>query len=562
MHKHRQKPVAALVTALVTTYAGSAAAFTFESENISGSFDSTVTLGVGIRATSPGCGLVLRDSSGTAPSGQGVPSGGAVGGCTEYTSGLGDQGNLNYRKGDAFTTYLKGSHEFLLKLPDDYKFMTRFTWLKDFSATHTSGIGSVGTPPGLGGGLAQDAREDLGFKARLMDFWVSKEFWMGDQKARLRVGNQVISWGESFFTPGGINQINSMDLMRLSQPGTQLKEVFLPAPIISLATGLGHGVNVEGYVQMGWNDNYFPPTGSYWSTVNGLGKGASAYGLVKTKPKTGNQYGGSVRWQPTGTQLNLGFYAISYQDKSPQFSYNADGVGHAGWMFPEDRKLYGVSANFPLGDWSLGTELSYRPKDAVALNTVSSDFCAGGTGGHCYVDEKKFQWHLTGMLSMTPSDYGGVLSALGGAQTANLILEAVMIRYPNLKPYYSGEAVAAGGWAWGLENNPANGVEAVGTKNSWGFNVDFSWVYDSTLIPGWQVTPEIFYSQTVSGRTPTTAGTFMQGAKSANFILNFAQNPATWQFGVNYARFWGGDRVLDQPLKDRDFYGAYLSRNF
>jgi hypothetical protein len=54
----------------------------------------------------------------------------------------------------------------------------------------------------------------------------------------------------------------------------------------------------------------------------------------------------------------------------------------------------------------------------------------------------------------------------------------------------------------------------------------------------------------------------MEGAKSANFIVNFVQNPAKWQFAINVAKFWGGKSAYDQPYADRDFVGAYLSRNF
>lgn len=551
-----------LALAVVLAYSANASAFTFEGETVSGSFDSTISFGVGVRAKSPSCGLILKDSSGLAPSGNSQPSGaGAPGGCTEYFSGIGDQGNLNYKKGDFFTTYLKGSHELLLRFPDEWKFMGRVSWVRDFSATHASGYRSVGTPPTLGS-FADEAREDLNFKARLLDFWVSKDFNIGDQRARVRVGNQVISWGESLFIPGGINQTNSMDLMRLSQPGTQLKEVFLPAPIISFATGLGNGFNLEAYVQGAWNDNYFPPTGSYWSAANGMGKGDSAYGLPRKKPKDTNQYGASLRWQPEGTQLNLGFYAMSYQDKSPQYTYNILTTGAGGWVFAEDRKLFGLSANFPLGDWAIGTELSYRPKDAVSLNPTSATLCAGGKNGHCYVDSKKLQWHLTGMLSMTPGDYGPILKALGNATTATFMAEAVVVKYPSLKRFYNGEPIASGALGFGFENSLTAPAESAGTRTSMGYSLDFSWVYDGNLIPGWQVIPEIYYFQAVKGRTPNIMAQFMEGAKSANFIVSFTQNPSTWQGGINYAKFWGGSRVFDQPYKDRDFFGAYVSRNF
>lgn len=531
-----------IAAATVLAYVGGASAFTFETENISGNFDSTISTGIGIRAKNPSCNMIAAGASGS----------GAPGGCAS-TLGLGDQGNLNYKKGDAFTTYLKGSHELLLKLPESWTFMGRVSWLKDFSSTHTSGYLSAGNPTGVS--QPDAARDDLNFKARVLDLWVSKEFNFGEQRARVRVGNQVVSWGESLFIPGGINQTNSMDLMRLAQPGTQLKEVFLPAPIASIATGLGHGVNVEAYVQAKWDDNYFPPTGSYWSLLNGLGKGDTAYGVPKRKGKDSGQYGASMRWQPDGTQLNLGLYAMSYQDKSPQLSL----TNGPEWVFAQDRKMYGVSANFPLGNWAIGTELSYRPKDAVALNNGATG-CADN-GGRCWVDEKKFQWALTGMLSMTPADYGGILKGLGGASTATLLAEAVVVAYPGMKRYYGNDPVSAGGWNWGQEFNAAGTAESVGTKTSWGYNLDFSWTYDGSLISGWQVTPEIYYFQAVKGRTPNAMATFMEGAKSANMIVTFAKNPTTWQWAVNYGKFWGGSRVYDQPYKDRDFFGFYLSRN-
>ncbi|MBT9519983.1 MAG: DUF1302 domain-containing protein [Dechloromonas sp.] len=523
-------------------------AFTFNTENVQGSFDSTISAGAGFRTKNPTCGLVQRGSTGA-----GVPEG-----CAASLSGLTDQGNINYGKGDPFTAYLKGSHELLLKLPESFKFMARVSWLKDFAAANTTGNVSAVNPVGVGS-LTSDAHDDLSFKARLLDFWVSKEFAIDDQSARVRVGNQVISWGESMYIPGGINQTNSMDYMRLAQPGTQLKEVFLPAPIASFATGLGHGFNIEAYVQSNWNGSYLPPNGSYWSTVWGLGKGNLEYGINDIDAKNGNQFGAALRWQPDGIPLNVGLYAMSYNDKSPNFSYNANGSGQMAFVHLEDRKMFGVSANFPIGDWAIGTELSYRPKDAVSLNPAGG---CGGNNGDCYVDEKKFQFHLTGMLSMTPSDYGGILKALGGAQTATFVIEAVGVRYPHLKKFYNGDPIGAGAWGWGFETSNAGPIKAVGDKNSWGYNLDFSWVYDGTLIPGWQVIPEVYYFQAVKGRTPNFMAQFMEGAQSANFVVTFVKNPAKFQFGVNYAKFWGGSSVLDQPLKDRDFAGIYGSYNF
>jgi Protein of unknown function (DUF1302) len=513
---------------------GAAQAYTFETENIRGNFDSTVSYGTGIRAKNP-------DTS--------------MGNVSPFT-GYDNTGNANYQKGDRFANQLKGSHDLLLKLPEDVTFMGRANWVRDYSATHIHN-----SDPGVS--LSDDAAKQMRYKGRILDLWVGKGFDIGDERARIRVGNQVINWGESLFLPGGINATNSMDIMRLSQPGTQLKEAVLPAPMVSFATGLGHGFNLETYVQYGWNQNYFPPVGSYWSTSSAVGPGAAGLGAAglgplnsETKARNSGQWGTSLRYQPEGTQLNLGAYVINYHDKSPVMLDT--GVGTLDARYLEDRKLYGVSVNFPVGDWAIGSELSYRPKDAVSVGTP--------VDGKYYVDSKKYQWAVTGLLSLTPSGTGsGVLKFLG-ADTGTFLGEAVVVKYPNLQQDYNGSPVAAGAWTWGaVGTDPAAAFANLfprGTKTSSGFNFDFSVAYDGTIIPGWQVVPEIYYFKAQSGYTPNASGLFMQGAQSVNYIVSFIQNPATWQVAVNYAKFWGGKEALDQPLRGRDFYGLVASRNF
>ncbi|MBY0239560.1 MAG: DUF1302 domain-containing protein [Burkholderiaceae bacterium] len=543
-------------------------------DTVSGSIDSTVSAGAGVRVGSPACSLVLGSVAGSATplqaSGPGAPAG-----CADAFSSLNDQGNLNYARHDRFTTYLKGTHELLLNFPDDVKFMGRVSWLRDFAATRTTGFASgVGTPAPFG----DDAREDLRQKVRLLDFWVSKSLTVGDERVRVRVGNQVVNWGESLFLPGGMNQTNAVDLMRLAQPGTQLKEAVLPAPMVNVSSGLGAGLSLEAYVQQGWNGNYFPPVGSYWSTAT-VGRSAADYGVpVVRDPRHGGQYGAALRYQPEGTALNLGLYAINYHDKSPVLVASATSGSGFAYRYLEDRKMLGVSANFPVGNWAIGTELSYRPRDAVALNASAPGLAATSltpasgaraclADGHCYVEQKKLQAHVTGLLSLTPGDHGPLLDLLG-ASTATLLAEAVLVRYPDLQQSYQGVPVAAGGWGWGYastadaDRTGAGVPAAAGSRSSYGYNFNFSWVYDGTLVPGWQVVPEVYFFHAVKGRTPNMTATFMQGAKSANVVVSFIKNPATWQLSINYARFWGGSSVFDQPLRDRSFVGATVSRNF
>ncbi len=549
-----------------------AQAFTFDTGTVRGNLDSSITAGMGVRAKNPSCSLV-----------------GDLAYCDAadiFRWGSGDDGNLNYRRGDFFTGYLKGNHELLVNFPDDWKFLGRVTWLHDFKADDTAR-----TP------LSAAAEDQIVSDVRVLDLWVGKTAQLGDgRRVGMRLGNQFLNWGESLFLTGGINATNAIDIQRLSQPGLQLKEAFLPAPMINLSGTIGAGFSAEAYYQLAWNRTRFPPVGGYWSPVDLYDKGrqpiylgpdpasAAALGAPESpsiplapdaEPRDRGQWGLALRWQPKGSSANFGLYALNYHDKTPNLRF-INGQSEGQWAFLEDRRLYGASVSFPAGNWAIGAELSYRPKDAIALSgcfdpALPGDNVAGlAPAAACdqYVDGKRWQMHLTGILSLTPGDHGPLLKLLG-ADTATLMAEAVVVHYPGMKPVFLRNAPdgtpvaqlpAAGLWNWSDDGGAT--VYGAGTKTSWGFNFDFSWVYDGSIIPGWQVTPGLYHFRAVAGRTPNLAATFMKGARVTNFYMLFTQNPANWQLGINAARYGGGSSPFDQPYGDRNFFGAFLSRNF
>jgi len=576
-----------LIAAIALMCAGTAHAFQFQAgDDIKGSLDMQLTLGAGMRLVKQNPNLI------------GDPR--VNGGANTAVSSNSDDGDLNYNKGDFFTTYLKFTPELLLKFPDDYKFMARGTALYDFKATDTRRTE-----------LADDAKDQAARDIQLLDLWVSKDLNIGGERARVRVGNQVISWGESIFAIGGINSTNALDFQKFSVPGTQIKEAVIPAPIISIASGLTHGVNMEAYYQFRWNRNRLPPVGTYFSVADILGKGRQPFFVdVSGGPDTGNfggldptadpsqantfaavfrddktpsnsgQYGVAMHYKPEGISLDLGFYFMNYHDKMPVLSLMSDFTTQ--WTYLENRKMYGVSANFPVGNWAVGWELSYRPKDAVALTSCfgpgtvldsNNNPTAAAVDCPMYIDEKKFQMHLTGILSLTPGDYGWLLDILK-ADTATFTGEAVGIRYPGVSPdkrytrNINGVQVTQvadagyGFWKGGPTTGEAgtfNTVSPVGDANSFGYTVDFNWAYDSRIIRGWTVLPGVTYFQAVHGNTPTLTANYLRGAKSANIYVLFNQNaPTRWQAGLNYTNYWGDNQLLG----DRDFIGGFLTRNF
>lgn len=585
--------------------------------DINGSLDTQVTIGAGMRTNNPSCGLT------------GDTSGSCGGGANTAQSSASDNGDLNYKAGQLFTAYAKVTPELLLHdKPNGIDFMARGTFLYDAAAADTQRT-SLGT-----GGDNQIVEN-----AKLLDLWVSKDVPIGDHDLRVRAGNQVINWGESLFLYGGINATNAIDYQKSLIPGTQIKEYVLPAPMISMAGDVAPGLTMEGYYQAAYNSNIYPPVGSFWSAADFLGQGnrdivtfnSTNYNQLGQDPATilreqgiqgrinqgqitalsqqilltpggadgvvggmvlpdkhaedQGQFGISAHYKPSGSVVDLGFYYLRYHDKAPVLNYVSDSNVSAGtdfqWSYQERRDLFGVSTNFPLGNWAIGSELSYRPRDAISLSGCYTPGAApnannAGAGGSvvfansqacpAYKDNQKYELHLTGLLALTPSDNPTVINALK-ADTAFLSIEAVGVDYPgvggNITRTVNGVEVVqmpASGYVTWL--NGAGNPKAVGSELSGGAVVDFNWTYDGTAIPGWQLTPGITYFNALFGQTPTFSATYMAGSQSANFYLLFNQNPSVWQAGLNFTAFWGGSEAWDNPYRDRDLVGAFVTRNF
>jgi len=238
------------VGAMTAMSASMAHAFTFSVGTIDGNFDSAYTAGLGYRLQSPSCQLT------------GDP--GYCGGSANTAQWAnGDDGDLNYKKNSLYTAYLKGTNELYLSDPTlGVKFLARATYFYDFAAAETDRTE-----------LSSAAYAQMVRNIRLLDLWAEKDFTLNDESAHVRVGNQVLNWGESLFLAGGINATNAYDYQKLLIPGTQLKEAVLPAPMAEFEAALGHGLSVAAYYQVGWNQNIYPAVGSYFSTNDTLGNG-------------------------------------------------------------------------------------------------------------------------------------------------------------------------------------------------------------------------------------------------------------------------------------------------
>lgn len=566
-----------------------------------GSFDSTMSYGLVMRNGSPNCAILGNDNGGcnrgtsNALSSRFNLADGTGYANADFNYSNFDDGDLNHKKRDFVSSVLKGTHELSLKTDGGWSMLGRFTWFADAKADNTRR-----TP------LPDEAKDYAKSRVDLLDLWVSKSFEINGRSAKVKVGNQVINWGEDIFIPGGVNQINAVDLQKFHTPGTQLKEIFIPAPMVSFSAALTDRVNLEGYYQFAWNAYRLDTVGTYFSSYDVVGKGKRpgyypssvvndffgpgtcaastptgrcgdpatsglddasmiAAGLAvpfagENKPRRGGQYGMALRLSAPDIDSEFAFYYQRYHDKLPFLGYSSNGtagvVTSYSWNYGQDRDLFGASMNTKLGPVAVGAELSYKPRDSVAVDPTVSFGSKGALGRSDpnsvydsgfhpgYVTEKKWQGHLTGFYTFSRNDPLGDVARLLGATDGYLLAEAAATWYPHLDK--------SGNTPYFLSNY------ALPTRFSWGYVLEAGLNYPDVFGTGVTLTPQIDWFQDVKGTSPN-AVPFVEGRKSMTLSL-FANYRDHWKAALQWVRYrGGGDNNL---MRDRSFLAASVSYSF
>ena len=145
---------------------------------------------------------------------------GLANGGTAYSVN-GDDGNLNFDKG-IFSNAMKLTTEIDMA----YKNFGAFVRAVGFYDYEIEKGDRERTQ------LTDDALERVGSRAELLDAFAWLKFNVGSLPAELRVGEQVVSWGESTFIQDGINAINPVDVSALRVPGAELREALLPVGVV------------------------------------------------------------------------------------------------------------------------------------------------------------------------------------------------------------------------------------------------------------------------------------------------------------------------------------------
>ncbi|HED13041.1 MAG TPA: DUF1302 domain-containing protein [Gammaproteobacteria bacterium] len=367
----------AVVSTLGLAVPQQAAAVEFNNGDWSGSLDTTLSYGARwrIQGRDPRLlGLAGTPQAGTA------------------FSVNGDDGNQNYDKG-VVNSAVKVTSE--LELNHKSNNGGAFIRVSGFYDNESENGNRVKAP------LSNDALDLVGSKLDLLDAYVWGRFSVGGKDAQLRLGNQILNWGESTFIQNGINAINPVDVAALRVPGAELREALVPVPLISTSVDITDNANIEAFYQLQWQETKIDPTGSYFSTNDFAGQGGTrvvlGFGSVpdilpsgpsappigpvgavvprdpNRYPKDGGQYG--LAYHVTAPSLNdteFGLFYLNYHSRLPIISARSgvlgptvdprtgkpagllagDYAGSAGYLieYPENIQLFGASFNTTLND--------------------------------------------------------------------------------------------------------------------------------------------------------------------------------------------------------------------
>ena len=285
-HRFKYRLLASsVVSALALASIPQTRAVSFSFGEIEGSFDSTFSYGESYRLESRNRALIGKsnqsnfDFTGYDPALNplytpqqiwGNPQGG-------YSNNV-DNGNLNFDSGDAFSKQIKGLHELELNYRN-FGLFVRGMYFYDFELMDNDRAWRYPTSGNQSDPCRDGTAKDYACRdIRILDAFVYADFDFADGElpVSFRVGEQVVSWGESTFIPHGISIVNPVDVSRLLSPGAELKEAFIPQGMVWASIGFTENFNVELYYQYEWEAIRLPVTGSYFSTNDFVGPGGSA----------------------------------------------------------------------------------------------------------------------------------------------------------------------------------------------------------------------------------------------------------------------------------------------
>jgi hypothetical protein len=451
-----------------------------------------------------------------------------------------DDGNRNFNRGSLTANRLSLLGEADIRR-GDYGFFTRATGFYDGAYHGTNDNNSPATVNKLGPNnqFTDDTRYYSGQRARFLDAYAYGSFNLGEQsRLNLRLGNQVVQWGESLFFPNIAGAQGPVDATKATQPGIEVKDILLPVGQLSAQLQLNPTVTLLGYYQYKYKATELDPVGSYFSQADVVGPGAqfiraapgfNIYRGPDITPSNGGQWGAGARFHVTN-DTELGIYRLNYDDKTPNVVTNYASLPFAPFVVPtsyqlkyfDNIKLTGASLATKLGDVSVAGEVSYKQDVPVLVNSIAGPVATRA-------DAVQAQVNFIYLMAPTALTTG----------TTTFLGELGYLSVGKVQPTTVLGSVA---------NQLTNRADSLGIQL--GATPSYPNVFN-----GWDLSVPIIYAQLINGRA-AVAGAFGslvgQGDKRFSIGVNF-KYLSNLELALTYNAFLGKADPVNRPLADRDY---------
>jgi len=463
---------------------------------------------------------------------------------------------------------------------------------------------STATPMGQ---FSPEARRLDGGYSRFLDAYAYTNVDIFGKRANIKLGNHVVSWGESLFFPNISMAQGPLDGSKANVPGTEIREIMLPEEQVSMSWELTPKTTLLGFYQFAWHPTMIDPVGSYLSRTNVIGPGgmclgywnASAYvpganpgtacrfipfgvlpsngsalygtagpGYAKDDilPKQSGSAGIGLR-QRISEQTELGFYYLRYSERVPlpfiTYNFNPSASrAPAYWqrLYQPNIHLLGASFTTSLGESAVGGEISYRKGAPVlaggtlpagftgnVLNTTLP-FAQFGPGNNPGLYEPTTA-NLTQVNLNTFTNFGRTFLA----PRTLLLAEAAWVNVSGFKP------VTFAGFGSGIA--PIGDQLKLYSKNNLGVQGRLQLDYPG-FAEGWDLSVPISYSQQLMGQN-MLSNLGSKGDKILAISTEFTRG--NLQLSLGYVSWLGKpstDDLGSRVLTDRDFVSAGVKYTF
>lgn len=445
-------------------------------------------------------------------------------------------GNSNFDPWDIVSHRFTGSHELELKR-DTFGAFVRATYFYDNANDDLDpGI------PGVIDGSESDKNSVNDFT--FLDAYIYKDHSLAGGTLNWRLGEQAISWGESTFIGGSLNDINTTDVTKLRQPGAEIKNALMPNMAAYANWSSARGLTVEAFYLFDFDQIRLDSAGTFWNTNTSVADGGMTLGpLLRTADqfaKDSGQYGAAVRYlfSGLGNGVDMGLYYHKLHSHLPFIAGRSSLAGPDNYFleYPENIETWGASFNTSVGSWAWSGEWSHRRNEP--LQTMDFFFGAltspAGTTTPGFERVKRDQVQTTFQKTLSPR--------LIKADTGSFLAE---VGYAN------------------LGNRPATPLSPV-TNDAWGYVFSASATYNRAIAHVVNLTPNLSFRHDVSG----VAGPFIEDSKALSVGVNW-DYMLVWFGSISITRNFDGSAVKNNltggPVRgdeDRNWLSLSVSYSF